>query len=165
MAIILKTAFSTSFSCMKIVIFVESPEIHSKWPLLPRKLPRSLINTLEWPHNERHGVSNHHPEDCLLKRLFRRRSKKTSMLRVTGLCVGNSPVTGEFPTHKGPVTQKLFPFDDAIMNNPGLIQIMGGRRTSDKPLSESVGGIVYSRKHASHGLNAYLTYANSGAKC
>ena len=29
--------------------------------------------------------------------LFRRRSKKTSNLRVTGLCAGNSPVTGEFP--------------------------------------------------------------------
>ena len=28
----------------------------------------------------------------------RRRSKKTSKLRVTGLCAGNSPVTGEFPT-------------------------------------------------------------------
>ena len=26
------------------------------------------------------------------------RSKKTSKLRITGLCVGNSPVTGEFPT-------------------------------------------------------------------
>ena len=26
--------------------------------------------------------------------------KKTSKLRVTGLCVGNSPVTGEFPTQK-----------------------------------------------------------------
>ena len=29
--------------------------------------------------------------------LFRRRSKKTSKLRVTGLCAGNSPVAGEFP--------------------------------------------------------------------
>ena len=29
--------------------------------------------------------------------LFRRRSKKISKLRVTGLCEGNSPVTGEFP--------------------------------------------------------------------
>ena len=29
---------------------------------------------------------------------FRRRSRKTSKLRVTGLCAGNSPVTGEFPT-------------------------------------------------------------------
>ena len=30
------------------------------------------------------------PHDCLLNRLFRRKSKKTSKLRVTGLCVGNS---------------------------------------------------------------------------
>ena len=50
---------------------------------------------LKWRHNERHGVSNHQPHDCLLNRLFRRRSKKKSKLR-TGLCAGNSPVTGEF---------------------------------------------------------------------
>ena len=37
------------------------------------------------------------PHDCLLNRLFTRRSKKPSKLRVTGLCVGNSPGTGEFP--------------------------------------------------------------------
>ena len=47
---------------------------------------------LQWRHSERDCVSNHQPHDCL----FRRRSKKTSKLRVTGLCVGNSPVTGEF---------------------------------------------------------------------
>ena len=34
----------------------------------------------------------------LLNRLFGCRSKKTSKLRVTGLCAGNSPGTGEFPT-------------------------------------------------------------------
>ena len=33
----------------------------------------------------------------LLNHLFRHRSKKTSELRVTGLCAGNSPVTGECP--------------------------------------------------------------------
>ena len=48
-------------------------------------------------HNGRDRVSNHQPHHCLLNRLFRHRSKKTSKLRVTGLCVGNSPVTGEFP--------------------------------------------------------------------
>ena len=32
-----------------------------------------------------------------LNRLFRRKSKKTSKLRVTGLCVGNSLVIDEFP--------------------------------------------------------------------
>ena len=36
----------------------------------------------------------------LLNRLFRHRSKKTSKLRVTGLCEGNSPVTGEFPAQR-----------------------------------------------------------------
>ena len=52
--------------------------------------------TLQWRHNERYGVSNHQPHNCLLNRLFRRRSKKIWKLRVPGLCVGNSPVTGEF---------------------------------------------------------------------
>ena len=40
----------------------------------------------------------------LLNRLFRRRSKKTSKLPVTGLCEA-----------KWPVTRKMFPFDDVIM--------------------------------------------------
>ena len=53
--------------------------------------------TILWRHNGRYSVSNHQPHHCLLKSLFRRRSKKTSKLRVTGLCAGNSPVTGEFP--------------------------------------------------------------------
>ena len=38
--------------------------------------------------------------DCLPNLSFRRRSKKTSKLRVTGLCAGNSPVTGEFPAQR-----------------------------------------------------------------
>ena len=44
----------------------------------------------------------------------RRRSRKTSKLRVTGLCVGKSPGPVNSP-HKGPVTRKMFPFDDVIM--------------------------------------------------
>ena len=41
-------------------------------------------------------------------------SKKTSKLRVTDLCEGNSPVNGEFPAQR-PVTRKMFPFGDVIM--------------------------------------------------
>ena len=48
-------------------------------------------------HNERDSVSNHQRLYCLLNRLFRRRSKMISKLRVTGLCAGNAPGTGEFP--------------------------------------------------------------------
>ena len=53
--------------------------------------------SLEWRHYGHDSVSNHQPHDCLLNPLLRRRSKKTSKLRVTGLCAGNSPGTGEFP--------------------------------------------------------------------
>ena len=56
-----------------------------------------LIRSLQWRHNGHGGVSNYQTHDCLLNRLFRRRSTKTSKLRVTGHCAGNSPVTGEFP--------------------------------------------------------------------
>ena len=56
---------------------------------------------LQWRHNERDGVSYHQPHDCLLKRLFRRISKKPYKFRVTGLCEGNSPVISEFPAQRG----------------------------------------------------------------
>ena len=53
--------------------------------------------SLRWHHNGHDCVSNHQPRHCLPNRLFERRSKKTSKLRATGLCVGNSPGTDEFP--------------------------------------------------------------------
>ena len=54
---------------------------------------------LQW-HNERDSVSNHQPYDCLLTHLFKAQIKETSKLRVTGLCAGNSPLTGEFPAQR-----------------------------------------------------------------
>ena len=63
-----------------------------------RSFPTGLLNqpftagcnplTLRWRHNGSDGVSNHQHHHCLLSRLFRRRSKKISKLRVTGLCAG-----------------------------------------------------------------------------
>ena len=53
--------------------------------------------SLQWRQNGHDRVSNHQPNDCLLNRLFRRRSTKIWILRVTGLCEGNSTVTSEFP--------------------------------------------------------------------
>ena len=58
---------------------------------------RRHCSPLRWRHNDHAGVSNHQPHGCLLNRLFRRKSKKTSKLCVTGLCAGNSPGTVEFP--------------------------------------------------------------------
>ena len=54
-------------------------------------------------------------DDCLLDRLFQYRSRETLKLRVTGLCEGNSPVTGEFPTQRAS-NAEMFLFDDVIMN-------------------------------------------------
>ena len=61
------------------------------------RMPTIVVIALQWHLNWRYGVSNHQPYDCLLNRLFWRRSEKTSTFSVTGHCVGNSPVTGEFP--------------------------------------------------------------------
>ena len=69
---------------------------------------------LQWRHNGRDSVSHHQPRDSFLDRLFRRRSKDTPKLRVTGLLWGihRGPVNSP---HKGPVTRKMFPFDDVVM--------------------------------------------------
>ena len=63
-------------------------------------LIHQYILALQWRHNEHNGISNHPPHCCLFNRSFRCRWKKTSKLHVTGLCAGNSSVTGEFPTQR-----------------------------------------------------------------
>ena len=81
--------------------------------------PLANTTSLRWRHNGHDCVLNHQPHHCLFNRLVRRRSKKTSKLRVAGLCAGihrslvNSP-------HKWPVTRKMFPFDDVIMAAVGV---------------------------------------------
>ena len=72
--------------------------------------------TLRWRHNGRHSVSNHQPHDCLLSRLFRSRSKKTSKLRVTGLCAGNSPGIDDFPAQRASNAENLWYLWYAIQN-------------------------------------------------
>ena len=64
--------------------------------------------TLQWRHNGRDSVSNYQPHNCLLNRLFRRRSKKTSKLCVTGLCARNSPGNGEFLAQMAQLRGKCF---------------------------------------------------------
>ena len=53
------------------ILFVNNPA--------PSSPPTPL--SLRWRHNGCDSVSNHQPHDCLLNRLFRRRSEKTSKLR------------------------------------------------------------------------------------
>ena len=102
--------------------------------------------------------------DCLLNHLFRRRSKKTSRLRVTVIVMGTHRWPVDSP-HKWPVTWKLLLFDDVIVepwkkvafswmktfvfllqffhwgpvtNKPALVEIIAWCRTSDKPISKDI---------------------------
>ena len=70
----------------------------------------------QWHYNGCDGVTIDQPHDCLLNRLFRRRSKKTSKLRAIGLCERNSPMTGEFPAQRAS-NAEMFPFDDVIYDS------------------------------------------------
>ena len=73
-----------------------------------------ILTTASWRHNGRDGISNHQPHDCLLNRLFRRRSRKhqSSAPLAFGRWTHRWPVNSP---HKWPVTRKIFPIYDVIM--------------------------------------------------
>ena len=51
-------------------------------------------------NDESDGVSNHQPHDSWTNRLFNAQIKENSKLRITGLCEGNSLMTGEFTAQR-----------------------------------------------------------------
>ena len=83
-----------TLNSIRMYVFISVTWRRQSWSNFAFCLP------FQWRHNELDGVWNHRRLGCLLNRLFRRRSKKTSKLRVTGLCEGNSPVTSEFPAQR-----------------------------------------------------------------
>ena len=107
---------------MACCLMASSHHLNQYW--LPGRVKRvgycACNMTLKWGHNEHDGVSNHQPHLCLLNRLFRRRSKKTSKLRATGLCEENSPVTGEFPAQRASNAENVSIDDDIMMCEPVL---------------------------------------------
>ena len=71
--------------------------------------------TLQWRQNEHDGLSNNQPHDCLLSVYSdadqRKHQSSASLAFVRG--IHRWPVNSP---HKGPVTRKMFPFDDVIMS-------------------------------------------------
>ena len=113
-----KMTFSFSMTCIYhltrwgMVVHIRTEQgrtmirLIMSWCLFRDKQLGELMS-LQWRHNGRDGVPNHQPHNCLLNCLFTRRSKKTSKLRVTGLCEGNSPVTGEFPARRASSAENI----------------------------------------------------------
>ena len=91
-------------SCIKPSICLVSTH-----PWCRYSISRSQVLTLRWCHNGHDGVSSHQPHHCLLNRLLWCRSKKTSKLRVTGLCA----VPGEFPAQSFEMGQRKLCFSRA----------------------------------------------------
>ena len=92
------------------------------------------LDSLHWRHNRHDSVSNHQPHDCLLHRLFRRRSTKISKLRVTGICAGNLPETGEFPTQRASNAENV-----SIWWRHHILALCGGIQSeclSQKPVKQ-----------------------------
>ena len=99
------------YVCINIYIYIYIT-VHSMlstdtWQLF-YLIYRSYVIQLEWRHNERNGVSNDRRLVRLLNRLLKRRLKIASKLRVTGLCEGKTPVTGEFPAKRVSNARNVF---------------------------------------------------------
>ena len=73
-----------------------------------------MILSLQWRHIKRNGVSNHRRLDGLLNRFsgVDQRKHQSSVSLVVMKRIHRWPVDSP---HKGPVTRKMFPFDDVIM--------------------------------------------------
>ena len=113
--------------------------------------------TLQWRHQQHDGVwKKTRGIDCLLSRFFRYKSKKTSKLHVTVLAIGihrwpvNSP-------QKGPVTRKMFPFDEAIMRVWNHDMLCGGSFTVRSRLASDT-QLIYAYNRT---LSILLFYKNA----
>ena len=87
--------------------FTHNTVVHGRCNL-PWSERRFLLITLQWRHNGGDGVSIQQPHQCLLNRSCRGRSTKTPKLHVTGFCVGNLPMTGEFPAQMASNADNVF---------------------------------------------------------
>ena len=79
------------------------------------------LNTLQWRHNGCDGVSNHQLHGRLLNLYTDQRKHQSSASLAFAWGIHRWPVNSP---HKGPVTRKMFPFDEVIMKLAHILQTM-----------------------------------------
>ena len=122
-------ATSRFFIESKLVSLISIPDRHAEYDNCFWRRPRSHpaptqsgsdhsrrgISTLQWRHNERNGVSITSPtivQSTVYSGAVQRKHQSfASLAFVQG--IHRWPVNSP---HKGPVTRKMFPFDDVIMS-------------------------------------------------
>ena len=109
-----------SCTCHESTAVIASAKLSSDY-LPPSHAPLDMACPLQWHHDECDGVLNHRRLDCFPNHLFRRRSKKTSKLRVTGFVRGihRSPVISP---HKWKERGKCF--HDVVMYTECILRSM-----------------------------------------
>ena len=107
--LVIQMSFTFHAVQLQLLLFIFKKQLFLFW---------GLFAPLRWRHHERDGVSNHQrPKVCTTVCTGSDQSKhqsSASLAFVRGIhrWLVNSP-------HKGPVTRKMFPFDDVIM--PALV--------------------------------------------
>ena len=105
-----------------------------------------FIFACQWSPNERYGVWSHRCLVCSLSRLFRRIWNKTSKLRVTGLCEGNSPVTGEFPAQRASNAENV----SNLWRHHGMLRHCYEHVTNTPVPEKQLWGVCINKQLSSH---------------
>ena len=104
---------------------------------------------LWWRHNERDTVWNHQPHDCLLNRLFRRRSRKTRNSR-----------------HKGPVTRMTSSWKTRIVTHINkMTSIWSCTRTRHLPFTRLYILLTDTRISLKQWTMVFVRLAKKDLKC
>ena len=108
---------------MDLIIYYEGTIYLTQYMDLPLSDTIWWHSSLQWHHNEHDGVSNHQPHDCLPNCYSGADQRKQQSSASLALLRGIHQWPVNF-LHKGPVMQKMFPFDDVIMLKSTMAQVM-----------------------------------------
>ena len=110
----------------------------------PHKTQRSITMTSKWARWRLKSQASR----LFTQPFIQRRSKKTSKHRVTGLCGGNSPVTGEFPTQRASNAENVSIWwrhhgEDCVHNSWGVLYLQPMNPLRPRPDGRHFAGDIF----------------------